>query len=359
MNSSKKNMTALYEIREKVADFINHYEYILMPVGKFLITMILLVLINSKIGYFEMLTDPLLMTIISLVCALVPIGFTPAALGAVILVHLYTVSYEVAIFGAVLILVIYLLYFRFTPRDTILLLMMPIAYKLNLHYAVPLVGGLLCSPGAAAPTAIGIVMISFIQTISAGRETFAGKEVGVQTITNFQKLANTFLQNKGMWVMALALAVTVIIVYVIRRLAITQAWAVAIVVGTVSELILLLIGDIRFSTNFSFGTIFLGVIISFAIAMLIRFIAFNVDYTRIESVQFEDDEYYYYVKAVPKVMLPTARRTVKTISRSGKSAAPAESGAAGEKKVSLRDSVKNLSGKAAAWKNRKGKNGKE
>jgi hypothetical protein len=237
--------------------------------------------------------------------------------------------------------------------------MMPIAYKLNLHYAVPLAGGLLCSPGAAAPTAIGIVMISFIQTISAGRETFAGKEVGVQTITNFQNLANTFLQNKGMWVMALALAVTVIIVYVIRRLAITQAWAVAIVVGTVSELILLLIGDIRFSTNFSFGTIFLGVIISFAIAMLIRFIAFNVDYTRIESVQFEDDEYYYYVKAVPKVMLPTARRTVKTISRSGKSAVPAENRSAGEKKISLRDSVKNLSGKAAAWKNRKGKNGKE
>ena len=69
MNSSNKNMTALYEIREKTADFINQYEYILMPVGKFLLAMILLVLINSKIGYFEMLTDPMLMTIISLVFA--------------------------------------------------------------------------------------------------------------------------------------------------------------------------------------------------------------------------------------------------------------------------------------------------
>ena len=117
MNSSNKNMTALYEIREKVADFINQFEYILIPAGKFLITMALLFLINSSIGYYEMLTDPLLMTIISLVCALVPIGFTPAALGAVILVHLYTVSYEVLIFGAVLILVIFLLYFRFSSRE--------------------------------------------------------------------------------------------------------------------------------------------------------------------------------------------------------------------------------------------------
>lgn len=27
---------------------------------------------------------------------------------------------------------------------------------------------------------------------------------------------------------------------------------------------------------------------------------FSVDYSRTENVQFEDDEYYYYVKAVPK-----------------------------------------------------------
>ena len=293
MNSSNKNLTALYEIREKAADFINQYEYILVPVGKFLLTMTLLILINSKIGYFEMLTEPILMTIISLACALVPIGFTPAALGVVILAHLYTVSYEVLIFGAVLLLGIFLLYFRFGPRDTVLLLIMPVAYKLNLHYAVPLIGGLLSTPGAAAPTAVGIVMISFVQTVSAGRESFAGKEVGVETIANFQNLADTFLQNKSMWVMALALAATAVIVYIIRRLAITQAWAVAIVVGTVSELILLLIGDLAFSTNFNFGLIFLGVIVSFGIAMLVRFIAFNVDYSRIESVQFEDDEYYY------------------------------------------------------------------
>ncbi|MGX8688489.1 MAG: hypothetical protein ACSW8K_11900 [bacterium] len=359
MNSSNKNMTALYEIREKVADFINQFEYILIPAGKFLITMALLFLINSSIGYFEMLTDPLLMTIISLACALVPIGFTPAALSVVILAHLYTVSYEVLIFGAVLILVIFLLYFRFSPRDTVLLLLMPIAYRLNLHYAVPLIGGLLCTPGAAAPVAIGVVMISFVQTVSEGKDVFSSSEVGVETITNFQNLANIFLHNKAMWVMALALAVTVVIVYVIRRLAITQAWAVAIVVGTVTELILLLIGDMRFSTNFSFGTIFLGVVVSFGIAMLVRFIAFNVDYSRIESVQFEDDDYYYYVKAVPKVMLPTARRTVKTISRSGRTWTPGENGSTGEKKPSFRDSMKNLSDKAAAWKNRKGKDSKE
>ena len=35
---------------------------------------------------------------------------------------------------------------------------------------------------------------------------------------------------------------------------------------------------------------------------------FSVDYSRTERVQFEDDEYYYYVKAVPKVVVATPRR---------------------------------------------------
>ena len=40
---------------------------------------------------------------------------------------------------------------------------------------------------------------------------------------------------------------------------------------------------------------------------------FSVDYSRTERVQFEDDEYYYYVKAVPKVVVATPEKTVKHI----------------------------------------------
>ena len=38
-----------------------------------------------------------------------------------------------------------------------------------------------------------------------------------------------------------------------------------------------------------------------------------MDYARSESLQFEDDEYYYYVKAIPKVSVSTPEKTVKRI----------------------------------------------
>ena len=40
---------------------------------------------------------------------------------------------------------------------------------------------------------------------------------------------------------------------------------------------------------------------------------FSLDYSRTEYVQFEDDEYYYYVKAVPKISIAVPQKKVKKI----------------------------------------------
>ena len=54
-----------------------------------------------------------------------------------------------------------------------------------------------------------------------------------------------------------------------------------------------------------------GSIISLLIGFLIQFLFMNLDYARTERVQFEDDDYYYYVKAVPKKMVAVKEVTVK------------------------------------------------
>ena len=46
----------------------------------------------------------------------------------------------------------------------------------------------------------------------------------------------------------------------------------------------------------------------------IQFLFFNLDYSRTERLQFEDDEYYYYVKAVPKAVVSSTNKRVKRFS---------------------------------------------
>ena len=110
-----------------------------------------------------------------------------------------------------------------------------------------------------------------------------------------------------------AFAVTIILVYLIRRLSIDYAWTIAIIAGALGDIMILLVGDLIFDTNVSILGLIIGTVFSVAVAKIVEFFAFHVDYSRTESVQFEDDEYYYYVKAVPKITVATPSRTVKKI----------------------------------------------
>ena len=57
-----------------------------------------------------------------------------------------------------------------------------------------------------------------------------------------------------------------------------------------------------------------GAVIGALLAMLLQFMKCAVDYSRKEYVQFEDDDYYYYVKAVPKMTVSTPDVKVQKIS---------------------------------------------
>ena len=103
-------------------------------------------------------------------------------------------------------------------------------------------------------------------------------------------------------------------VYLIHRLSVDYAWVIAIVVGTVAQLLVIFVGDFVFGVSVSAGTLIFGLLVSVVLAMIYNFFFFSVDYTCTEYVQFEDDDYYYYVKAVPKMTVSSTDVKVQRIS---------------------------------------------
>ena len=79
------------------------------------------------------------------------------------------------------------------------------------------------------------------------------------------------------------------------------------------DLILILVGNVILKTNASIVLIIIGTIVSLLVAFIVQFFVFSVDYSRTEHTQFEDDEYYYYVKAVPKINVTAPEMNVKRI----------------------------------------------
>ena len=94
-----------------------------------------------------------------------------------------------------------------------------------------------------------------------------------------------------------------------------HAWTIAIVSGSFTDLFLLMLGDLFFDTSISIPGTVIGVLLAGGIGYVVRLFAFHLDYQWAEQVQFEDDDYYYYVKAIPKVAMTRKQEVIKQITR--------------------------------------------
>ncbi len=139
-----------------------------------------------------------------------------------------------------------------------------------------------------------------------------------ELIRKFQEIIKQFAGNREMYLSVALLAATAIIVYVIRRLSVDYSWTIAIVLGMLMQFLGYFIGYMEIGMSSRTSALVIGCLISTVILFLIQFLFFSLDYMRTERVQFEDDEYYYYVKAVPKSYVATREKKVKKISSRNK-----------------------------------------
>ena len=132
-------------------------------------------------------------------------------------------------------------------------------------------------------------------------------------LTRIREILDGVFGNREMLIIAAAFAVTTILVYLVRRLSVDYSWTIAIISGALLDIVVILVGDLIYGADFSIPGVLLGSVGGVFVAFVVQFFRFNLDYSRTEKVQFEDDEYYYYVKAVPKMAVSTPEKKVKKI----------------------------------------------
>ena len=305
-------MTNLLVFREQLKKFYSKYELYITPLCKFLLALVSLLVINSRIGYMSTLKNAAVVLILALLCSFLPINLTIVIAAAVTLAHLYAFSIECAIVALAVFLLLFILYFRFSPKDTLAVLLTPICFVLKIPYVMPIAVGLIGTPASSVAVASGVIvyyMLAGMNESASVLNTFDADGM----VDKFRYCIDTLMGNRAMMVAIVAFAATVLVVWFIRRLSIDHAWTIAMITGALLNILILLFGDLMYSTDISIIGLILGSIVSVLLVKVLQFFVFNVDYSRTEMVQFEDDEYYYYVKAVPKNTVATPEKRVKTI----------------------------------------------
>lgn len=305
-------MTNLLVFREQLKKFYSKYELYITPLCKFLLALVSLLVINSRIGYMSTLKNAAVVLILALLCSFLPINLTIVIAAAVTLAHLYAFSVECAIVALAVFLLLFILYFRFSPKDTLAVLLTPICFVLKIPYVMPIAVGLIGTPASSVAVASGVIvyyMLAGMNESASVLNTFDADGM----VDKFRYCIDTLMGNRAMMVAIVAFAATVLVVWFIRRLSIDHAWTIAMITGALLNILILLFGDLMYSTDISIIGLILGSIVSVLLVKVLQFFVFNVDYSQTEMVQFEDDEYYYYVKAVPKNTVATPEKRVKTI----------------------------------------------
>ena len=297
-------------IKLALKKFAGRNEALLIPVFKFLVAFIALSRINSSIGYMARLKSAPITLIIALAASFLPLNLTIVILGFVVIAHIYALSMECALVVLALFMILYLLYFRFASKDAVGGVLTPLSFVFHMPYVMPVSMGLTGTPSSMVSVGCGVVIYQVLHYISGHKAELSSGGEG-DKLGQFKTLIDAIIINREMMALAVSFAVTVLVVYIIRRLPIKYAWFMAIAAGELSLLIVTLMAATVLNADISFGGLFIGVIVSTIVNLILQYFLFDLNYNRIEKVQFEDDEYYYYVKAVPKNEFVDEEKTAK------------------------------------------------
>ena len=312
-------MAELLEMKQRLKILYARYDVYLIPALKFLLAFFAFLMISIQIGFMDRLANPAVALLLALLCSFLPVNMMAILGSLLICAHAYALSLEVFAVTAGLLFVMYALYFRIAPEYGYVLMLTPMAFFLRIPYALALVLGLVGGPVCAVPVACGTI-IYYLMYYMKNNETMLANPETEDMATRVLYLVDNVLNNKTVILTILVLAVTMTLVYVIHRMSVDYAWYLAIGAGAVVNVVLFLLGALVLKAEVAIFPLLLGTVVSVLIALVTDFFVFSVDYSRTEYAQFEDDEYYYYVKAVPKMSIAVPEKKVKKINSRSRSA---------------------------------------
>lgn len=295
-------MTNLLVFKEQLTGFFSRFETYIVAVLKFFVAMIALLIVNANLGYMSKIDNGAIVLIVSLLCSFLPMNLIVLLIAGMVLLHIYALSLECAIIVAFVFVIMFVLYFRFSPKDAVAVILTPICFMFKIPYVVPMTLGFLGTPMSSLSVGCGTVAYFMLDYIKENADQIAALSTDTESaLGSFKYLIDGLLGSDKMLLFVITFAVVIVAEFMIKSLPVDYSWKIGLGLGAVVNILVILIGCSALEVDLSIGGVFVGTLIAVLVVLIIQFFVFNVDYSRTENVQFEDDEYYYYVKAIPKM----------------------------------------------------------
>ena len=294
-------MKLLLKLRRSLQKFYNKNAVLMRAVLKFLLALTVFQVIQIQFQSGNTIRDILLTAGAAVICAFLSTNAISVVAGVFLIVNLASMSIEALGVGGAALFIIGLLYFGMGPKESASMLLMPVTLWFHIPCLIPVILGLTSGLPGALGIVTGTVLYYIVQIITGSTYMATPGSDMNEILKNITGVMGELTQAKDMILMTVILLVVFLIVLMIRRMSVDYAWHFAIGAGIFAYILLTVIGILMLESGESFVGMVLSSVVTVFAGIVVQIFLFHVDYRRTERVQFEDDEYYYYVKAVPKI----------------------------------------------------------
>lgn len=306
-------MMMLLVLKSKIKNFYEKYYRVTRAVLKFIVVFLALLTVTGQLDYNDFLGQYWVLTLGALVCAVTPDGVSLISLLFLVCGEISEVSVLLGASVLLMVAVYALLYGRFEKKQYYIIFLIPLLAPFHIGYTVPIVAALFASPVVLPALIMGVLLQFIIQGVSLYASASVGVAESDEILSSLQYLMNYLMQNRLVYVTVLAFCLTFLCVYVIRRGKAKHGPQISILVGALLLMSVELLSNIAMEMGANLILLTLQVAVSMVIAYVVQFFHITLDYHGTKKLQFEDDEYYYYVTAVPKFKVAVVDRTVTRI----------------------------------------------
>ena len=294
-------MIQLLLIRDSIKNVVTKYNAAITPIFRFLAAFVTFALINGNLGYNEKLTGISVIVLLSAISAFFPMGVTVFFAGLLMVWHIYSASMFLSLIFIIIIAILYFMLMRLAPGYSALVIAVPVLSFFHLEALTPMAVGLTGSPISVFAMIPGILISVLFNIIKEAVKMSSGSMQIEDNLQTYIFVIKSLVENKLMVLMIAAAIGVFFATYICRRLAVSHAYILGIIVGMIVNLIIMIVGGLAFEVNVDVLWIFLGTILSGGLALVVQFFKYLLDYSSVEHLQFDDDDYFYYVTAVPKL----------------------------------------------------------
>ncbi len=306
-------LTKLLEFRGMARRFFQKYQLIVEPVFRFIISYLAFHTINKALAYNTTVANPVIELGLAAVGAFLPPVVLILLCALLAILQVYSASPILAALVIVIFAVLYCFIARFSGKYGYAVVAVPILFMFKMPYLIPLLLGMIATPMAIFPTVSGVIVYYVFKVIqeAATRQDITSLDA---TLALYIDVVNSLFKHKEMFITAAIFAAVILVMWMIRKLRFEFVFEITIVIGALVNILGFLLANLQMGISVGTGSVIVGTLLSTLLVFIAQFFRVVLDYTSVEHVQFEDDDYYYYVKAVPKIDVSMLQKNVKTLS---------------------------------------------